>query len=63
MTASTVRPTTILQPSWLYSKEERYVKYETPELQIVSFEAEETVATEIELDFGEMISKNSMPQG
>ena len=39
------------------------MKYEAPELQIVSFEAKETVATEIELDFGEMISKNSMPQG
>ena len=38
------------------------MKYETPELQIVSFEAKETVATEIELDFGDMISTNSMPK-
>lgn len=39
------------------------MKYETPELQIVSFEAKETVAAEIELDFGDMISTNSTPQG
>ena len=39
------------------------MKYETPELQIVSFETKETVAAEIELDFGDMISTNSMPKG
>ena len=38
------------------------MKYEAPELQIVSFEAKETVATEIEVDFGGMISTNSMPK-
>ena len=39
------------------------MKYEAPELQIVSFESKETVATEIEVDFGGMISTNSMPKG
>ena len=39
------------------------MKYEAPELQIVSFETKETVANEIDVDFGSMISKNSTPIG
>ena len=41
------------------------MKYETPEMQKVAFEAKENVANENEweLGFGDMISKNSTPTG
>ena len=40
------------------------MKYETPELKVIAFEATETIANnnEIEEDFGGLISKNSQPQ-
>lgn len=40
------------------------MQYETPEMEKIAFEVKETVANdaEIELDFGDMISKNSQPQ-
>ena len=40
------------------------MKYETPEMQVIAFEAREAVAVddEYELDFGDTISNNSMPK-
>ena len=42
------------------------MKYETPELKVIAFEAREAIAEggdyEYEPDFGDMISENSMPK-
>ena len=49
----------------MHSKEESTMKYETPKMQKVAFEAKENVANENEweLDFSDTISNNSMPNG
>ena len=42
-------------------KEEKKMKYEAPQMEVVSISADSAVANEVELDFGAMISKEITP--
>ena len=42
-------------------KEEYKMKYEAPQMEVISISADSAVANEVELDFGLMISKEITP--